>query len=141
MATTIVVFIVLMTLLIAYALHNFKKYRNLPVADISNKIISLTDENFQQQINENLILVDFWTSWCVPCKIMAPVLNDLAEDNEGKVVIGKVDAEHFKQLTLNHNVRNIPTMILFKNGKEVERFVGVKSREFLKSQISQYHKL
>jgi len=75
------------------------------------------------------VLVDFWAAWCGPCKMMAPVLNDLAEDVEGKVTIGKVNVEEQKMTAAKFKIRSIPTMILYKNGTEIHRFTGFKSKE------------
>lgn len=140
MITAIAVFIVLMTILIAYALYTFRKYRKMPVVPDCDKIVILNDKNFQQQIGNRLVLVDFWASWCVPCKMMTPVLNDLAEELEGKAVIGKLNVEQYQQLAVKYNVRNIPTMVLFQDGNEALRMIGMKSKNFLKKQIEQYYK-
>ncbi|NLJ43874.1 MAG: thioredoxin [Bacteroidales bacterium] len=109
--------------------------KNIPVVEDNDDIIKLTDKNFDHQTKNKVVLVDFWADWCVPCRMMAPVLNDLAGDLKGNAYVGKVDVEQNRELAKKHNIRNIPTMVLFKNGKEVNRFVGVKTKDFLKSQI------
>jgi thioredoxin 1 len=111
------------------------KMKNIPVVEDNDDIIKLTDKNFDHQTKNKVVLVDFWADWCVPCRMMAPVLNDLAGDLKGNAYVGKVDVEQNRELAKKHNIRNIPTMVLFKNGKEVNRFVGVKTKDFLKSQI------
>lgn len=111
------------------------KLKNTPAVADSVKIKILTDKNFQQQIKNGLTLVDFWASWCMPCKMMAPVLNELAEEINQEASIGKLNVEHYQPVAAKYSVRGIPTMILFKNGKEINRFVGVKSKEFLLKQI------
>lgn len=111
------------------------KMKNIPVVEDDDDIIKLTDKNFDHQTKNKVVLVDFWADWCVPCRMMAPVLNDLAGDLKGNAYVGKVDVEQNRELAKKHNIRNIPTMVLFKNGKEVNRFVGVKTKDFLKSQI------
>lgn len=111
------------------------KMKNIPVVEDNDDIIKLTDKNFDHQTKNKVVLVDFWADWCVPCRMMAPVLNDLAGDLKGNAYVGKVDVEQNRELARKHNIRNIPTMVLFKNGKEVNRFVGVKTKDFLKSQI------
>jgi len=120
----------------AYFLYSFRKMRNIPIVENSDKIKELTDKNFQFQVKSNIALVDFWASWCVPCRMMAPVLNDLAEDVPENVKVCKVNVEQYQSLASKYSVRGIPTMILFRNGKEVDRFVGVKSKEFLMNRIS-----
>lgn len=82
-------------------------------------------------------MVDFWASWCVPCKAMAPVLNELAEELDEKVKICKLNVDENQQLAVKYAVRSIPTLILFRNGKEIDRFVGVKSKSFLTGKINQ----
>lgn len=111
------------------------KIKNTPVVKDNDDIIKLTDKNFDHQTKNKVVLVDFWAEWCMPCRIMAPVLNDLAGDLNGNAYVGKVDVEQNRELAQKHNVRNIPTMVLFKNGKEVNRFVGVKTKDFLMNQI------
>jgi len=111
------------------------KMKNTPVVEDNDDIIKLTDKNFDHQTKNKVVLVDFWADWCVPCRMMAPVLNDLAGDLNGNAYVGKVDVEQNRELAQKHNVRNIPTMVLFKNGKEVNRFVGVKTKDFLMKQI------
>jgi len=99
------------------------------------KILVLTDQNFTQSIQNKTVLVDFWAEWCMPCKVMAPILNDLsAELPEGKF-IGKIDIEKYPKMSQKYGIRGIPTLVLFQNGKEIDRFVGVKQKAFLKSKM------
>ncbi len=111
------------------------KLKNTPLVEDNDDIIKLTDKNFDHQTKNRILLVDFWAGWCVPCRMMAPVLNDIASELNGSAFIGKVDIEQYQSLAKKYNVRNIPTMVLFKNGKEVNRFVGVKTKDFLINQI------
>jgi len=112
------------------------KMKNIPTVDNHEKIVTLTDKNFQHQIKSNVILVDFWAEWCAPCRMMAPVLNDVAGELTGNAYVGKVNIEQYSSLAQQYQIRNIPTMILFKDGKEVARFVGMKNKEFLVQQIN-----
>ena len=103
----------------------------------STKIKILTGGNFKHQVKNGVTLVDFWATWCMPCKIMVPVLNELADELDGKVTIGKVDVDQNKPLAGEFKVRSIPTLVLLKNGKEINRFVGVKDKKFLLKQLSE----
>jgi thioredoxin 1 len=111
------------------------KMKNIPVVDNHEKIIVLTDKNFQHQTKNKVVLVDFWAEWCMPCRMMAPVLNDVAEELNGNAYVGKVNIEQYQSLAQKYQIRNIPTMILFKDGKEVSRIVGVKSKQYLLQEI------
>ncbi len=111
------------------------KMKNLPkVADHAD-ILTLTDKNFDQQTKNKVVLVDFWAEWCAPCKMMAPVLNEVANELSGSSRIGKVNIEQYQSMAQRFSVRSIPTLILFKNGKEVKRFVGIKQKDFLIKEI------
>jgi thioredoxin 1 len=112
------------------------RMKNIPVVADNDNIVTLTDKNFQYQTKNKLMLVDFWASWCAPCRMMAPVLNDVAEELTGNSYIGKVNIEEYQSLAQKFQVRNIPTLILLKNGIEVNRFVGIKNKEFLLQQIN-----
>jgi thioredoxin 1 len=114
------------------------KMKSTPMVDDNEKILTLTDKNFQQLTKNKLVLVDFWASWCAPCRMMAPVLNDVAAELSGNSQVGKVNIEEFQSLAQKYQVRSIPTLILFKNGVEVNRFVGIKPKEFLLKQIQNY---
>jgi thioredoxin 1 len=121
-------------IIIAFVVLSFiakSKLKNIPNVADHEKIITLTDKNFENQTQNKLVLVDFWASWCAPCRMMAPVLNELASELSGNSHIGKVNVEQFQSLARKYKVRGIPTMILLKNGKEVNRFVGVKSKDVL----------
>jgi thioredoxin 1 len=111
-----------------------KNKKNAKVAD-SDKIITLTDKNFSQQIRNKRVLVDFWAEWCGPCKMMAPILNELAEELPEGQAVGKLNVEEYQSMAQKFQVRGIPTMILFENGKEINRFVGVKTKDFLKKNM------
>ena len=111
------------------------KMKNLPKVADHGGILTLTDKNFQQQTKNKIVLVDFWAEWCAPCKMMAPVLNEVADDLSGNSHVGKLNIEQYQSIAQQFNVRSIPTLILFKNGKEVKRFVGMKQKDFLLKEI------
>lgn len=128
------ILIILAVVLGAFVLLNIyarAKMKNAPKVADNESIITLTDKNFNQQTKGKLVLVDFWAEWCAPCRMMAPILNEVANDlPEGKYV-GKLNIETYQSMAQKFNVRNIPTLILFKDGKEVDRFVGIKTKDFL----------
>ena len=94
--------------------------------------------SFKQQAGGGLILVDFWAPWCGPCKVIAPVLNEIAEEQQGKLRIGKVNVDNQQPLAAKYKVRSIPTLVLFKNGKEVKRFVGIGTKKSLMPEITEF---
>jgi thioredoxin len=98
-------------------------------------IINLTQDNFSKEVLESStpILVDFWAEWCGPCKMIAPVLDELAEEYDGKVRIGKVNIDNEQGLAAEYGVRAIPTLLLFQKGEVAEQIVGLKSKRDLKN--------
>jgi thioredoxin 1 len=120
----------------AYLYYTVRKIKNMPVVSDHQKIKQLTDQNFNQQIKKGVILVDFWASWCAPCKMMAPVLNEVSAALTDNKSVGKVNVEIARTVASQYNIRSIPTMILFRDGKEVNRFVGIKSKEFLLKEMN-----
>lgn len=106
----------------------------------SENISILTDANFKETINGSdvPVLVDFWADWCGPCKMIAPELDKLADDLVGKVIVGKINVDDNRVTPGEFQVMSIPTMILFKGGKEVERAIGFRKKEELKTMIEKY---
>lgn len=136
MQTVIIITGILITFILVMYLLARARMKNIPVVDDNDNILQLTDKNFQHQTKNKLVLVDFWASWCAPCRMMAPVLNEVADELTGNSHVGKVNIEQYQSLAQKFQVRNIPTLILLKNGKEVNRFVGIKNKEFLLQQIN-----
>ena len=93
-------------------------------------MIHFNKESFDKALKDGkLTLVDFWAVWCGPCQMLGPVIESLAEKYEGKAVVGKVNTDEEPELAIRYGVSNIPTVIFFKNGKEIERLVGVMPPE------------
>jgi thioredoxin 1 len=107
---------------------------------MSNNIMTLTDQNFATELQkaELPVVVDFWASWCGPCKMLGPVLEELAADFSGKLLVGKLNVDENRQTAGEYGVMSIPTLILFRDGKEVARVTGFRPKEELERFFNQY---
>ena len=95
--------------------------------------LKLNSDNFEKEVlnSEKPVLVDFFADWCGPCKMMAPVIEELADELDGKAKVGKINVDENSDIAVEYNVMSIPTLIVFKNGKEDKRFVGLRDKEEL----------
>ena len=98
---------------------------------------AFTDENFEEEVlkSDIPVLVDFYAEWCGPCKMLAPLIEELATKYEGKWKIGKCDVDNAPQTAQKYGIQSIPTLIVFKKGEEVDRMVGFQSKEALKAKL------
>jgi thioredoxin len=103
----------------------------------SEKIVTLTDENFESEVlkSETPILVDFWAAWCGPCRAVAPLLDELAEEMDGKLRFAKLNVDEHQQTAFQFQVSSIPTFILFKGGKMADRMLGAGPKSHFQSFI------
>ncbi|QGG46708.1 thioredoxin [Heliorestis convoluta] len=106
----------------------------------SEKVVTLTDGNFRSTVLEadKPVLVDFWAAWCGPCKMIAPVIDELANDFDGKAIIGKVNVDDNRQTASEYGIMSIPTLLLFKNGQVVDKAVGFKAKADLAKLINSH---
>lgn len=97
--------------------------------------LKLSSDNFEKEVlkSEKPVLVDFYADWCGPCKMMTPIVEELATELDGKARVGKINVDENSDIAVEYNVMSIPTLIIFKNGKEEKRLVGVRDKEELLS--------
>jgi thioredoxin 1 len=102
-------------------------------------IVTVTSTNFEKEVLQSAtpIVVDFWAEWCGPCKQIAPILDELATEYDGKVKVGKVDIDEFQELASRFRINSIPTFLFFKNGQVVDQVVGMRSKKDFKLKLDQ----
>lgn len=103
---------------------------------MSGNIIYLDDKNFQSSIASGVTLVDFFATWCGPCRMITPIVEELSVELNGKARIAKLDIDQAQEVTSSLQITSVPTLILFKDGKEIKRVVGVKDIDFLRNLIT-----
>lgn len=110
----------------------FSKFRKNRITTKPNKTMEvvITNENFEEYKNGTTPLVlDFWATWCGPCRMLSPILSELSEQFGDKIIVGKCDVEENDDLAAEFGVRNIPTVLFFKNGQQIDKFVGAASKQ------------
>ena len=105
-----------------------------------SNVITVTDENFDETVtlSDVPVMVDFWAEWCGPCKMVAPILDEIAGDHEGKVKIVKLNVDDNPRTAQRFQVMSIPTMLLFKDGQAAARIVGARSKSHILAEIEQH---
>lgn len=135
MSTKLVVIIVgALVAFFGLIIFNYYRMKNAKPVKTSGKIRILANKNFKTIIKRGVVLVDFWAPWCAPCKIIAPTLNEIAESQDD-FTVAKVNVDQNQQLAQKNKVRNIPTMVIFKDGKEVGRIIGVKTKRAILKEV------
>jgi thioredoxin 1 len=102
---------------------------------MSENLKKITEDNFQETINKGITLVDFYADWCGPCRMIAPHLESVAKELQGQATIAKLDVDHAQQISSTYQVTSVPTLILFREGKEMGRIVGVRDAKAIKEFI------
>ena len=99
--------------------------------------VEITDSNFQEEVLESEIpvLIDFWADWCQPCKMIAPVVQQIADEYEGKIKVGKLDVDSNSQTSMTYNIRGIPALLIFNEGKPVDKIVGAVPKSIIQKKI------
>ena len=99
--------------------------------DKKTDAVELTDSNFKELVTDNdgVVMVDFWAAWCGPCKMIAPIIDELATEYKGKAVVGKVDVDTNPEVSMEFGVRSIPTVLVFKNGELVKTQIGAAGKQ------------
>jgi thioredoxin 1 len=105
----------------------------------SENVQEFTEQNFEQEVLQSAqpVLVDFWAEWCMPCRMLTPTIEQLATEYAGKVKVGKVDTDANREIALKYRIESIPTVMLFKGGQVVEKFVGVQKKDKFKAALDQ----
>ena len=127
----LIIALVIVSVLVFLFFRAWHKMKNTPAVEDSELIEQLTAQNFANKTKNGVVLVDFWAEWCMPCRMMAPILNDVAAATEGEARIYKLNVDEYQQVAAKYGIRNIPTMIIFRDGKEYERLVGMKTKDAL----------
>lgn len=111
--------------------------KGIPMA--AENVHEFNDANFQAEVesSDKPVLVDFWAEWCMPCRMLSPTIDKLASEHGDKIKVGKVNIDHNQQVSVNHGINAIPTVLIFKGGEVVKRFVGITSEGDLAAAIEE----
>jgi len=130
--------ILLILIIFSFILIRIFKKLSTTEQPVSDNVIELTDENFKQTIEKGISLVDFWAPWCLPCKVQNPIINQLADELVGKAKICKLNIDDHQRTAIQYNIKSIPNLVIFKNGKPVKQFIGVKPKMLVKNAVEEF---
>ncbi|MBD3275555.1 MAG: thioredoxin [Candidatus Marinimicrobia bacterium] len=104
---------------------------------MAKNTVELTDDNFQSEVIDSdvPVLVDFWADWCAPCRAIAPAVEEIADEYQGKAKVGKLDVDNNQQVAMEYGIRSIPTLLIFKNGEVAEQIIGAVPKAQLTSKL------
>lgn len=128
MSSLMIILLIVVALLTAMFIYGYLKMRKVEGVKDSKNVIHLTDKNFKSQLKRGDIIVDFWAPWCMPCKMLVPIMNEIADEYQQSIRVGKLNVEAARNVAAKYGIKNIPTVIVFREGKEYKRFVGVKAK-------------
>jgi thioredoxin 1 len=116
-----------------------KKSKSLEEEALINKPVEVTDATFNEIVqNHPLVVIDCWAAWCGPCRMIAPIIEELAREYAGKVVFGKLDVDKNRAVTMQYQIMSIPTLMVFSHGKLVDRIMGALPKPVLEARITRY---
>lgn len=134
--------ILFLALIVAFLIVRIYRMRHLMTGgtgtEESEHTIELRDATFEKTISKGVSLVDFWAPWCAPCRIQGPIVNELANEMVDRAQICKMDVDQNKKMAGKYGIRSIPTIMIFKNGKMVKQYVGVKTKNVLKKELESH---
>ncbi len=104
---------------------------------MTDKTVTVTDANFEEEVikSDIPVLVDFWAAWCMPCKMLTPILKEIAEEMEGKIKIAKLNVDNSPQSAGQYGIRSIPSLLIFKRGSVIEQMIGALPKKTIKQKI------
>ncbi len=130
---------ILVVLLIVSFYKRYKMIKNIDVnAPVSENLIILRDATFKKQIKTGITLIDFWAPWCMPCKVLGPTVSEVADELKDKASICKLNIDENKKTAAELGIRSIPTMIIFKKGKIVNKLVGIKTKAAIVKAVKEH---